>query len=119
MHENTVISSYKGSTVMIFDTKCCVPFNMGYGSSFSDSAHGNYKVADFNTDTITLTFDYISDIIGSDIVFPPGSVFSHGHWENADQNGIKRKRLVLTLSKRGAFDGISSHYSDNGQLGSA
>lgn len=112
----TGTSIYKGSTVMIFDTKCCVPFNIGYGSSFSDIAHGNYKVADFNTDTITLTFDYISDVIGGDIVFPPGSVFSRGHWENADQNGIKRKKLVLTLSKRGAFDGISSHYSDNGQL---
>ena len=104
-------------TVITFDMPCKVPFTAEYGGlDYSWGANGSYYVKEFNADRICIIFDYISEVTTGSFRFPEGAVFSEGRWDSFTENGLTKHRLVLKLSEKGVYYGMSSEYNENGSL---
>lgn len=107
-----------GDTELIFDLKNKVPFEVKYGGiSYNSGGNGSFYIDSFDSETISLEFDYISQITdNSQVYFSEGAVFTSGVWDTYDSGGLPKARLTLTLSSRGAYNGVKSYYNGSGQL---
>lgn len=90
-------------------------FNVTAPVSFFEANDGPYGVADFNADTVYITFDNITSVTGL-----PGfeycTLFSAGKWETVEENGVPKFRLALTLRQAGIYSGCGAYYDENGDL---
>lgn len=97
-----------GNTVLVLDTGDNIPFEISYsGFSYTNGNNGYYYVESFTADKLYIDFDYVSSFSESSVQLPENGVFSGYEWTTAPDG---RVRLALTLSAKGAYDGVKAHY---------
>lgn len=114
-----VVSAAKDGTdtVIKLGTRVKIPFAMSFGNlSYSGGGNGNYYVSSFNADSLIITFDYVTSISASSIVFPESSVFTEGVWGTYQSGELTKTTLTLKLRQSGIFAGVTSSYDDEGNL---
>lgn len=101
----------EGNTVLVLDTGDNIPFEIGYGGfSYTNGNNGYYYVENFSADKLYIDFDYASDFAESSVQIPENGVFGGYEWTHAPDG---RVRLSLTLTAKGAYDGVKAHYEGN------
>lgn len=104
-------------TVIKLKTAVKIPFDITYGNlSYSNGDNGYYSVSSFDSNTITVTFDYITSISAGDISFPESAMFTSGTWSTSKSGELTKTKLTLTLRQAGIYNGITATYDGNGNL---
>lgn len=104
-------------TVIKLKTAVKIPFDITYGNlSYSNGDNGYYSVSSFDSNTITVTFDYITSISAGDISFPESAMFTKGTWSSSKSGELTKTKLTLTLRQAGIYNGITATYDGNGNL---
>lgn len=113
--ENISVSG--GDTDMIFKLPNNTPFSVVYdGVNYADGANGGFYIKKFSSGSISLIFDYISDIPSGSITFPSGSEFTSGSWSMFTENGVSKAKLTLELAQSGRYGGVKAHFAESGRL---
>ncbi len=115
----SVVSAAKDGTdtVIKLGTKTKIPFAMSFGNlSYADGGNGNYYISSFNADSLIITFDYVTSVSASSIVFPESAVFTEGVWGTYQSGELTKTTLTLRLRQSGIFGGVTSSYDSEGNL---
>lgn len=101
----------EGDTVLVLGTGDNIPFEISFGGfSYSDGNNGYFYAENFSADKVYIDFDYAAGFSESDVLLPEGGLFGGYEWTYAPDG---RVRLSLTLSSKGKYFGVKSHYEGN------
>lgn len=115
----SVVSAAKDGTdtVLKLHTNTKIPFAMSFNNlNCTSGGNGNYYISSFNSDALTITFDYITSVSASDITFPESSVFTYGKWGTYESGELTKTTLTLSFRQAGIFGGVTSYYDDSNNL---
>ena len=106
----SVVSAAKDGTdtVLKLHTNTKIPFAMSFNNlNCTSGGNGNYYISSFNSDALTITFDYITSVSASDITFPESSVFTYGKWGTYESGELTKTTLTLSFRQAGIFGGVT------------
>ncbi len=123
-HGNNAISAVSfadegNQTVLKVKQKWNAPFNITFGDLgyYAGSGESNFWVKDFTSDTVTITFDYATQVeqVTAELL-KNTEMFTDIKWEKVIEYNVNRYRLHLKLKKAGGYYGCYAEYDAEGYL---
>ncbi len=100
-------------TTLRIKQKWNAPFNITFNklNFYSQTADHGYDIKSFDSDTVTITFDYATQAEAvSNELLKEISMFSDIRWEKTIEYGVNRYKLHLKLNRTGKYFGCYSYY---------
>ncbi len=106
-------------TVLKLKQKWNAPYNITFGDVgyYTGSGDSDFWVKDFTSDTVTITFDYVTQVEQvTKQLLENTRMFTDIKWEKVIEYSVSRYRLHLKLNKAGGYYGCYAEYDDEGYL---
>lgn len=107
------ISEEELYTTLKIKQKWNAPFNITFNNLnfYSLTSEHTYDIKSFDSDTVTITFDYATQAEAvSKELLDGNSMFSDIRWEKTIEYGVDRYKLHLKLIRPGKYFGCYSYY---------
>lgn len=106
-------------TILKVKQKWNAPFNISFGDVgyYVGNAESSFWVKDFTSDTVTITFDYVTQVEEvAAALLQNTTMFTDIRWEEVVEYNVSRYRLHLKLRQPGRYYGCYSEYDEDGYL---